>query len=109
MRLSYAIKYVADRDAAIAFHRDKLGLVLGFQSPFWTEFATGETKLALHPASDAHPAGSVQLGFASEDLDDFYGARDTNGLTFTMPPTPQFGSTLARFLDSEGAETTVSG
>lgn len=109
MRLSYAIKYVADMDAAIAFHRDKLVLALAFQSPFWTEFATGETRLALHLATDDHPAGSAQLGFASDDLAAFYAARDANGISFTMPPTEQHGSTLARFMDSEGAETTVSG
>ena len=41
MRLTYAIKYVADMDKAIAFHSDVLGLVPKFQSPFWTEFDTG--------------------------------------------------------------------
>lgn len=59
MRLTYAIKYVADMDKAAAFHRDTLGLPLAFASPFWTEFATGGTKLALHPATDTQPAGSV--------------------------------------------------
>jgi catechol 2,3-dioxygenase-like lactoylglutathione lyase family enzyme len=109
MRLSYAIKYVDDMDKAVAFHRDVLGLKLGFQSPFWTEFETGETKLALHPVTGEHKAGEVQLGFRSDDLDGFYGAREANGVEFTMPPTPQHGQTLARFRDCEGAETTVSG
>ena len=109
MRLSHAIKYVADMDKAIVFHRDKLGLTLAFQSPFWTEFATGETRLALHPETDDHEAGSVQLGFASDDLTAFHVAREEAGISFTMAPTPQHGSTLARFLDCDGAETTVSG
>jgi catechol 2,3-dioxygenase-like lactoylglutathione lyase family enzyme len=61
MRLNYAIKSVSDMDAAVAFYRDALGLTLAFQSPFWSEFDTGETRLALHPASDENPAGSVQL------------------------------------------------
>ena len=52
MRLTYAIKYVADMEQPIAFYRDKLGLELKFESPFWTEFSTGETVLALHPASE---------------------------------------------------------
>ena len=107
MRLSYAIKYVADMDRAVAFHRDALGLAVGFQSPFWTEFETGDTKLALHPASPEHPAGTVQLGFACDDLEAFYAARDQKGLSFTMPPTSKHGSTLARLLDSEGGEMTV--
>ena len=62
MRLNYAIKFVADMDKAIAFYRDTLGLELKFQSPFWSEFATGQTTLALHPASADNPAGAVQLG-----------------------------------------------
>jgi lactoylglutathione lyase len=109
MRLSYAIKFVADMDQAVAFHRDKLGLGLRFQSPEWSEFDTGATTLALHSASAEHPAGTVQLGFACDDLDAFYAAREANGITFTSPPTPMHGTSLARFLDSEGAETSVSG
>ena len=68
MRLNYAIKFVADMDKAIAFYRDTLGLELKFQSPFWSEFATGQTTLALHPASADNPAGAVQLGLAVDDL-----------------------------------------
>ncbi|HEY5712811.1 MAG TPA: VOC family protein [Allosphingosinicella sp.] len=109
MRLGYAIKYVSDMDKAVAFHRDSLGLSLKFASPFWSEFATGDTTLALHAASDEHPAGSVQLGFASDDLDAFYAAREANGITFTQDPMMLHGSRIARFLDCEGAETSVGG
>lgn len=109
MDLVYAIKYVADMDKAVAFHRDRLGLILRFASPFWTEFDTGATTLALHAASVEHPAGSVQLGFRTGDLAALYDAREANGIAFTAPPTPQFGATIARFLDSEGAETSLSG
>jgi len=105
MRLTYAIKYVADMDKAVAFHRDVLGLTLRFASPFWTEFDTGGTTLALHAADADHPAGRVQLGFGSDDLAAFYEAREANGVTFTQAPTPMHGQTIARFLDSEGAET----
>jgi lactoylglutathione lyase len=109
MRLSYAIKYVADMDRAIAFHRDVLGLEVKFASPFWTELVTGETTLALHAASPEHPAGSVQLGFAANDLGGFYERRDELGLTFTQPPTEMHGMHIARFRDIDGAETSVSG
>lgn len=109
MRLSYAIKYVADMDKAVAFHRDILGLTLKFASPFWTEFDTGGTTLALHAADAAHPAGGVQLGFGTDDLAAFYAAREANGIAFTQPPMPMHGTDIARFLDSEGAETSVSG
>ena len=109
MELRYAIKYVADMDKAIAFHRDTLGLTLKFASPFWTEFDTGATTLALHAASDEHGAGSVQLGFGVEDLAAFYAAREEMGITFTAAPEQRFGASIARFLDSEGAETSISG
>jgi lactoylglutathione lyase len=108
MRLNYAIKFVSDMDAAVAFYRDTLGLTPGFQSPFWSEFETGETKIALHPASDANPAGGVQLGLASEDLDAFYAAGQAQGLVFTSPPTDVHGTRIARFRDPDGAEITVS-
>jgi hypothetical protein len=34
---------------------------LQFESPGWSEFVTGETRLALHPASDKNPAGKVEF------------------------------------------------
>ena len=109
MQLTYAIKYVGDMDQAIAFHRDVLGLTLKFASPFWSEFATRETTLALHAASPEHPAGEVQLGFAADDLAAFHARRDELGLEFTQPPTEMHGMHIARFRDPDGAETSVSG
>lgn len=108
-RLTYAIKFVDDMDAAVAFHRDELGLPLKFQSPQWTEFATGETTLALHEATADKPAGSVQLGFGVPDVQAFYDAKSGAGLTFTQPPTEMHGSKIGRFLDCEGAECSIGG
>ena len=109
MRLTYAIKFVADMDKAVAFYRDTLGLPLGFQSPFWSEFETGDTKLALHPPSSENPAGTVQLGFGVDSLADFYAPRDQLGIDFTQPPTEFHGTHIRRFRDSEGADVSVSG
>jgi lactoylglutathione lyase len=108
MRLNYAIKFVSDMESAIAFYRDTLGLKLAFQSPFWSEFETGSTKLALHPASDENPAGTVQLGFGTDDIDAFYAEAAAERITFTQPPTDMHGTRLARFLDPEGAEISLS-
>jgi lactoylglutathione lyase len=108
MRLRYVIKFVADMDQAVAFHRDSLGLPLKFASPEWSEFDTGETTLALHAAGD-HAPGSCQLGFASDDLDAVYADRDALGLRFTVPPTNEHGQRIARFVDADGAETSISG
>jgi catechol 2,3-dioxygenase-like lactoylglutathione lyase family enzyme len=108
MHLNYAIKFVSDMDAAVAFYRDTLGLALLFQSPFWSEFDTGQTKLALHPASDDNPAGSVQLGLRTFDIDDFYSSGQAGAIAFTSPPTELHGTRIARFRDPDGAEISVS-
>jgi catechol 2,3-dioxygenase-like lactoylglutathione lyase family enzyme len=109
MRLTYAIKYVADMDEAISFYRDKLGLALTFQSPFWSEFATGETVLALHPASEDKPAGSVELGFGVDDLGEFYQRRDQLGIEFTREPKEMRGIHIAAIRDADGSHVSVSG
>lgn len=109
MQLTYAIKYVADMDRAVAFHRDVLGLPLKFQSSEWSEFATGDTTLALHAASEDKKAGTVELGFASDDLGGFHSKRDELGVEFTRPPTEMHGMHIAQIIDPDGAEISVSG
>ena len=109
-KLHYVITFVADMDRAVEFYRDKLGLPLKFQSPGWSEFLTGETTLALHPASAKKPAGTVKLGFNVPDLPNFYREMTAQGVEFTMPPTKQdFGGVLAEFVDSEGSLVSVGG
>ena len=109
MRLSYVMKFVAVMDKAVAFYRDLMGLTLRFASPEWSEFETGQTTLALHLASDTHPAGSAQIGFSVEDIEAFYQQKGAAGVVFTRPPTMLHGTKLADFVDSEGAEVSVSG
>jgi predicted enzyme related to lactoylglutathione lyase len=107
-QLRYAIKFVADMDKAVKFYRDVLGLTVKFESPGWSEFVTGETTLALHPASDKSPAGKVELGFTVPDVETFYREMSTKGVLFSMPPKKQdFGGVLAQFVDSEGAHCSV--
>jgi len=108
MQFTYAIKFVADMDAAVAFYRDTLGLTLRFATPFWSEFDTGPVTLALHPASERNPAGGVQLGFTTPQLAALYADREAAGLTFSAPPADEHGTQLARILDCEGAEVSLS-
>jgi lactoylglutathione lyase len=82
----YAIKFVADMDKAVKFYRDVIGLKVKFESPGWSEFVTGETTLALHPASDKNPAGKVELGFTVADVEAFYRDMSAKGVLFSMPP-----------------------
>ena len=108
MKLSYVIKFVADMDRAVKFYRDVLGLQLTFESPGWSEFVTGETRLGLHPASAKNPAGAVELGFTVPDIQKFHQDMVAKGVQFTMPPTKQdFGGLLAQFVDSEGGHCSV--
>lgn len=107
-QLRYVIKFVADMDKGVKFHRDVLGSTVNFESPGWSEFATGETALALHPASEKNPAGKVELGFTVADVEAFYPDMTAKGVLFSMPPKKQdFGGVLARFADSEGAHCSV--
>ena len=109
MTLSHVIKFVADMDRAVKFHRDVLGLPLVLQSPGWSEFATGETKLALHPASERNPPGTVELGFHVTDIQKFHDEMRARGVEFSMPPTKQdFAGVLAEFVDSEGGHCSVA-
>lgn len=108
-KLAYVIKFVENMGNAVAYHRDKLGLPLKFQSPEWSEFITGDVTLALHAASPTNAAGTVQLGYAVNDLTSLYEHRAQNGIDFTSPPRAQHGALLAKFRDNEGRECSISG
>ncbi len=107
-KLKYIIEFVADMDRAVKFYRDVVGLPLKFESPGWTEFATGDTSFALRPASEKNRAGTYDVGFTVKDLHEFYEQMQAKGVQFPMPPTKQdFGGSLAQFVDTEGAHPSV--
>jgi predicted enzyme related to lactoylglutathione lyase len=70
----------------------------------------GKTKPSgpCHPASQENPAGTVQLGFAVSDVDGFFGQGQQDGLSFTSEQIDVHGTRIARFLDCDGAEVSVS-
>jgi catechol 2,3-dioxygenase-like lactoylglutathione lyase family enzyme len=109
IKLSYVIHFVADMEYSIGYYRDTLGFNLKFQSPDWSEFITGETTLALYKASSQNPAGKMQLGFRVKDISAFYREMIDKGFSFTQAPTLEEGSMLARFLDKDDLEYSVSG
>src|SRR5215471_6353554 len=109
-KLSYVIEFVAEMDRAVKFYQEVVGLRLKFQSPGWSEFATGETTLALHPESAKNPAGKVEFGFNVADIEQFHTEMVQKGVQFSMPPKQQdFGGKLAQFVDSEGGHISVGG
>jgi len=110
VKLNHVIEFVGDRDCAVKFYRDVVGLPLKFQSPGWSELSTGETTLGLHPASEKNAAGKVEMGFNVPDLQTFYEDMRAKGVKFPMAPKKQdFGGMLAQFEASEGAFVSVAG
>jgi lactoylglutathione lyase len=109
MILAHVIEYVADMDAAVKFYRDIIGFPLKFQSPGWSELDTGATCIALHPASDLKPAGTIEFGFNVDDLVTMHRQLLAKGVKFSMDPAKQdYGRMLAQFVDPDGAHATVS-
>ena len=113
-QIDYTMVVVSDMARSVEFYRDKLGIPLKFQSPEWTEFATGATTLALHgggvpatqpPSGDpSKTAGACSIGFNVEDVDKTYEELQAKGIRFVMPPTQREGEgiRLAVAIDPDG-------
>ena len=113
-QIDYTMIVVSDMDRSVEFYRDKLGIPLKFQSPEWTEFATGATTLALHgggvpaegpPSGDpSKRAGACSIGFNVENVDQTYEDLQAKGIRFVMPPTQREGEgiRLAVAIDPDG-------
>ena len=113
-QIDYVMIVVSDMQRSVEFYRDKLGIPLKFESPEWTEFATGATTLALHgggvpdqrpPAGDpSKVAGACSVGFNVDDLDKTYAELKAKGVIFVMEPTKREaeGINLAVAIDPDG-------
>ena len=112
-QIDYTMVVVSDMKRSVEFYRDKLGIPLKFESPDWTEFATGATTLALHgggvpghpPAGDpSKVAGACSIGFNVDDVDKTYEELKAKGIRFVMPPTQREGEgiKLAVAIDPDG-------
>jgi uncharacterized glyoxalase superfamily protein PhnB len=108
-KLTRIIKFVDNMENAIQFYSGTLGLPLLSHASDWTEFDTGETVLALHPATATRPAGSCELNFTVVDVQSFYEQSKDRGVRFSSPPAQQlWGSTMAEMVDSDGTPCSVS-
>lgn len=114
-QIDYTMIVVSDMKQSVEFYRDKLGIPLKFESPEWTEFATGATTLALHGGggvpADGPPQGdpskrpgACSIGFNVEDIDKTYTELQEKGIKFVMPPTQREGEgiKLAVAIDPDG-------
>ena len=111
-RVDYVMVTVSDMRKSVEFYKDRLGIPLKFESPEWTEFATGNTVLALHGGgeirqtapSDGKTAGTCSIGFNVANLQTTYEELKSKGVRFMMPPTDREGENikLAVALDPDG-------
>src|SRR4029078_9808918 len=112
-QIDYTMVVVSDMQRSVEFYRDKLGIPLKFESPDWTEFATGSTTLALHgggvpgPPPQGDPskrAGACSIGFNVDNVDKTYQELQEKGIRFVMPPTQREGEgmRLAVCIDHDG-------
>ncbi len=118
MHVGYAIVFVSDMARSVAFYRDQLGLPLKFESPGWSEFATGGATLALHAATapggedggapGGTPAGRCVPGLCVEDLAAFHHRMEERGVPCTRAPTVVEGVRLAEYRDPDGLAISVS-
>jgi lactoylglutathione lyase len=86
---------------SVKFYRDQLGLTLKFESPDWSEFATGTTTLALHgggvkrdssqSGDPSKTAGTCSIGFNVTDVDKTYAELMARGISFVVPPVRREG------------------
>ena len=114
MNLNYAIVFVSDMARSVAFYRDVIGLPVKFETPQWTEMATGNATLALHvskagnPQPQEHRAGMCRPGFAVPDLDAFHARMTQHGVVCAQPPKATFGVRIAQYVDPDGLIISVS-
>jgi len=115
-RVDYVMVTVSDMARSVQFYRDTLGIPLRFESPYWTEFDTGDTVLALHGGgkpttqSSESLAGTASIGFYVENLIQRYDELREKGVRFSLPPTDRDdeGIKLAVCLDPDGLPISIA-
>jgi len=113
LKLGYAIVFTSDMSLSVAFYRDVLGLPLKFETPDWTEFATGEATLALHASRGAKSddgsgrPGSCHPGLQVEDLDAFHTRMLQQGVSCLQEPKDVSGVRIAQYSDPDGLPISV--
>lgn len=117
MKVNYSIVFVSDMAASTVFYRDVLGLPLKFETPHWTEFATGGATLALHTSENSTaladdpkqmPAGRCRPGFSVPNLEEFHARMVELGVPCTQEPRDVYGSKIATYMDPDGLTIGVS-
>lgn len=106
-RMSAVILNVRDMAAATAFYRDRFGLTAVVESPWWTEFDAGATRLSLHPRVAPgrelrHNAQAIVVGFAAQDLAELEDELADRGVSFSGGPVEERYGRFAEVQDPDG-------
>jgi catechol 2,3-dioxygenase-like lactoylglutathione lyase family enzyme len=105
--MTAAVLNCRDVGAARSWYRDRLGLSVLVDSPWWVEMDTGETRVALHPWVDqgvleTHHACPITVGFASGDLDEWVEELRLRGVDFASDITDRGFGRFAEARDPDG-------
>jgi predicted enzyme related to lactoylglutathione lyase len=111
LRLGIAIVNGHDIATMKGFYRDRLGLHLKTDSPWWVEFEAGATRIALHPrvagdGPDAAPRQGITIGFHVDDLITWADEARERGIHFSTAPSDEGFGLTADATDPEGYELT---
>jgi lactoylglutathione lyase len=115
VRVNYVIVFVSNMKKSVAFYRDVVGMPLKFESPGWSEFATGGATLALHSSGQAHaePASRLETpgwcrpGLSVPSLDEFHQRMLTHDVPCLEAPAEVFGVRVAQYADPDGLPFSV--
>ena len=110
---------VADRERAIAFYRDVLGLTLRSEDGFGLFFDMGGTLLRMTPFPNFEPSLHSVLGWNVDDIHAAVAALKAKGVEFNIYDgfdqdadgvwtAPDNGAKVAWFKDSEGNVLSLS-
>lgn len=114
-RLGYAILFVSDLEASIAFYRDVIGLPFRFANESYAEFATEGAKFSLFARSHLPrligreaPAGAApwpqgEVAFYCDDVDAEHERLAAHGVRVLAPPTDRpWGERTLHVADPDG-------
>jgi catechol 2,3-dioxygenase-like lactoylglutathione lyase family enzyme len=105
--ISPLILNVSDMRAAVAFYRDRFGIPVQLESPWWTELDTGATRVALHPRGPAarglrHNDQPIVVGFEVPSLEELGRELAERGLVYSGGPVEERQNRFAEVLDPDG-------
>ena len=114
-----AYVYVTDRDRALAFYREQLGLPLKSSDDQGDFFEIGNGLLRMTPAGDFQPGPHPVLGFEVADIETNVASLSDRGVAFTQLggekeapayiwSSPDASIKVAFFTDPDGNALTLS-